>query len=249
MSELRQDGVQAAGCPSADLQGRSVVVCVKWGLLYGSEYVHRLYDGLRRNTTLPFRFICFTDDPSGLRDDIEHRPLLNPDVIGWWHKSWLFSDECGLTDQVVYMDLDTVITGNVDEMLAWRGEFIIAANPASRSRNPKAGNIGAMLMGWRGGMDYGRDTWGRVLRGGPSLYGNQAHTGDQRLMGLHPPDGGFRFWQDECPGARIVSYKADIRANGNALPDDVAVVCFHGTPRPHEVADLPWMQEHWREDA
>ena len=42
------------------------VACMKWGDKYGPEYVNRLYNMVERNTTLPFKFICFTDNADGL---------------------------------------------------------------------------------------------------------------------------------------------------------------------------------------
>ena len=62
------------------------VVCVKWGdwcAPHGARYVNNLYWGVRRNLTLEHRFMCFTDDPTGLDRGIEVRPLpLN--LKGWW---------------------------------------------------------------------------------------------------------------------------------------------------------------------
>ena len=51
------------------------VVCMKWGDKYGAEYVNRLYNMVARNTTLPFKFVCFTDNANGLLPEIESRPL------------------------------------------------------------------------------------------------------------------------------------------------------------------------------
>ena len=44
------------------------MVCVKWGALYGAEYVNKLYRGVRRQLSIDLapRFICFTDDPTDL---------------------------------------------------------------------------------------------------------------------------------------------------------------------------------------
>src|SRR5262245_38260455 len=51
------------------------VVCLKWGTRYGPEWVNRLYGMVARNTTWTVRFVCFTDDPSGIRPEVECRPL------------------------------------------------------------------------------------------------------------------------------------------------------------------------------
>ena len=46
-------------------------VCVKWGKKYGSDYVNALYDGVVRNVPCPsLHFVCLTDDPAGLRDEV-----------------------------------------------------------------------------------------------------------------------------------------------------------------------------------
>jgi hypothetical protein len=47
------------------------VYTVKWGTRYGSEYVNKLYRGIKRNTTIDFDFYCCTDDASGLSDEIK----------------------------------------------------------------------------------------------------------------------------------------------------------------------------------
>ena len=54
------------------------VACMKWGDKYGPEYVNRLYNMVERNTTLPFKFICFTDNADGLLPEVSVRPL--PDM-------------------------------------------------------------------------------------------------------------------------------------------------------------------------
>ena len=51
------------------------IICMKWGTKFGASYVNRLYDMVERNTTVPHRFVCFTDDANGLNPNIETRPL------------------------------------------------------------------------------------------------------------------------------------------------------------------------------
>ena len=40
----------------------NLIFCMKWGTLYGPEYVNTLYSMVKRNLTLDFRMVCFTDD-------------------------------------------------------------------------------------------------------------------------------------------------------------------------------------------
>ena len=51
------------------------VICMKWGRLYGPEYVNNLHSGVTRHLKRPHRFVCFTDDPLGLNSAIETFPL------------------------------------------------------------------------------------------------------------------------------------------------------------------------------
>ena len=61
------------------------------------------------------------------------------------------------------------------------------------------------------------------------------------------------YAQDLMPG--VVSYKDGVEGNrmmraGDeprcSLPAGMRLVCFHGRPRPSDVASAPWMQEHWK---
>ena len=49
--------------------------CLKWGNLYGSEYVNRSYGGLLKHCKIPFHFICYTDDKKGISSEIETRDI------------------------------------------------------------------------------------------------------------------------------------------------------------------------------
>ena len=52
-----------------------LVLCMKWGTLYGAADVNRLAAQVRRNLARPHRFICFTDDAAGLDAGVEPLPL------------------------------------------------------------------------------------------------------------------------------------------------------------------------------
>ena len=41
---------------------KNYIVCLKHGIKYGSQYVNNLYSMVQRHCTLPFEFVCFTDD-------------------------------------------------------------------------------------------------------------------------------------------------------------------------------------------
>lgn len=98
------------------------IVCIKHGdSVYSWEYVDKLYRGVQRSLTAPFNFTVFTDtvDNSKIYNQIQLPNI--PDLIGrergkaaWWYKTWLFSNEHELQRQLIYFDLDVMITGNCD---------------------------------------------------------------------------------------------------------------------------------------
>ena len=67
----------AAATAASGAGAALTVVCVKWGTLYGPEYVNRLSRSCRRllGGAGVAAFVCFTDDASGLDGDVEARPL------------------------------------------------------------------------------------------------------------------------------------------------------------------------------
>ena len=97
------------------------LVCVKWGTRYGPEFVNRLYAMVQRNTSRPVRFICLTDDSTGVRPEVEcvdlpplpcEHPKKTP---GKWRKLVLWSRTLpGIQGPLLFVDLDSVIVGSLD---------------------------------------------------------------------------------------------------------------------------------------
>ena len=76
-----------------------LIFCMKWGTVYGPDYVNILHAMVARNITGPFQVVCFTDDATGIREEVMCRPLpslhceIPPDVPGKWPKVALWSRE------------------------------------------------------------------------------------------------------------------------------------------------------------
>lgn len=90
------------------------ICCVKHGDKYSSEHVNRLYRMVKKNTTIPFKFYCLTEDPTDIIDDVTIIPLDETlKMKAWWWKICLFQD--GMPDGInTYFDLDVVIQSNID---------------------------------------------------------------------------------------------------------------------------------------
>ena len=98
------------------------VVCVKWGDRYGPEFVNRLWAMVDRHTSRPVRFLCLTDDRTGVRAEVECHdlpplPCEHPKATpGKWRKLVLWSRElAGVEGPLLFIDLDSVIVGSLDE--------------------------------------------------------------------------------------------------------------------------------------
>ena len=103
------------------------VLCIKWGSKYSAEYVNKLYNMVERHLTLTHRFICLTDDPTGLHPLIETRPLLRTDLKYSYTKFELFEKELhDITGQILFLDLDVVINNSIDDLFLYEpdAEFV-----------------------------------------------------------------------------------------------------------------------------
>ena len=87
---------------------------------YTPDYVSKLYRSLKRNSTIPFEFICLSDT------DVEADVVLpynhHDKIKKHWHKLKFFSPHFAYQnpgDDIIVMDIDQVITGNVDELIGY----------------------------------------------------------------------------------------------------------------------------------
>lgn len=207
------------------------IACVKVGDRYPAEYVNILHDSVRRNLSkeVEGRFVCLTDDPTGLDEGIEV-VRMPTDLQGWWAKLYLFAPNVfSENERVLYFDLDMVIVGALDEIASYAGKFAILSDAY------RPGGLQSSCMAFPGGtMGYVWQFWN--ADGRPRLPG-----GDQEWIERMVPNP--TLLQDEYPGA-FLSYKVDM-AGRRTLPRGARVVDFHGRPKPDEV-DADWVKQIWR---
>lgn len=202
--------------------GMLTVACVyKPGGGFSDDYVYRLRDGVKQHCQAEHNFVCLT---SQRLKSVETIPLAQ-DWIGWWNKLQLFKKD-QFSGPVVYFDLDTMIVGDITDIVSKPQEFAVLSDFYGKHR------INSGVMAWNADKDwsalYELFDASRV----PEYSQSMEKWGDQGWIEnnlLEPP----ARLQDQFPG-KIVSYKADIRKQ-NAVPEGAAIVCFHGKPRPHQI--------------
>src|SRR4030042_6596875 len=112
------------------------IVCMKWGPKYPAEYANKLYGMVRRNIQGPIRFLCLTDDPTGVRSEIECLPcptvsLPAPYNNTGWRKISLWASELpGMEGDWLFLDLDVIVTGTLDDFFDFEPEktFVVMQN-------------------------------------------------------------------------------------------------------------------------
>jgi len=88
---------------------------------YTPDYVSKLYRGLKKNSTIPFEFICISDNKN-IEADVILPYNHYSDIKKHWHKLKFFSPQFAHQqpgDDIIIMDIDQIIVNNVDELLNW----------------------------------------------------------------------------------------------------------------------------------
>lgn len=242
-----------------------IVLCMKWGTLYPAEYVNVLYNAVRAHLPGPFRFICLTGEADGLAAGIEVFPI--PEIglearhyaDGAWPKIGVFSaDLYGLRGRALFIDLDSVICGDLGALFELPGRLLAIDNAPWREGGPPR------LMSSVFAFDLGSlpEVVARLQADRDVLVA--AHGIEQVYLQAAVPDAGF--W----PPGWIVSFKHHLRQPigldrlrpPRRPPEGARIVAFHGRPRPIELirpgrarwerfphygrGPVRWMQDYWQ---
>jgi len=224
------------------------IICLKWGNKYGPEYVNNLYNGIKKNTTLAFTLHCFTDDSSGISQDVTIHDLKYKGIDGWWNKLYLFSGEVDIDGRVLFIDLDTLITGNIDQLMLIDKGFVMIRD----FFYPRQNNDGSGLMSFE--TKTHPEIWNTFMAN-PQAAVKELHPhGDQKWIVKFVD--GVKHWQDILP-EHVVSYKVHC---AGGLPRNARVVCYHGIPSIPEsintqtiaqgiiLKPATWVKEFWNNE-
>lgn len=223
------------------------VICIKWGAKYGPDYVNRLYAMVARHITPPFTLSCFTDDGAGIRSDVKVFPLpvleakMPVNTPGMWPKSRLWGATLGdLTGNVLFLDLDLVITGSLDAFFTHgpADGVVVARNPVRPLERLGQTSVFRFPVGKLAPMQaiFAADPQGTADK----------YRYEQRFL-THNAPGGITFFpsawvrhfRQNCQYPFPLNYAFEPR-----LPKGAKIVIFPGGLKPHE-AVLGTYDEAW----
>lgn len=222
------------------------VLCVLWGDKFSKDYVYNLKSAVARNTTVPHKFICLTDQ---VLEDVETL-ILRPGLEGWWNKMQLFDGR--VKGRIVYLDLDTLITGNIDWLMNYDGPFAGIEDLGSVNSHQQhlKGKFQSGVVAW----DSKDADWIWNDFNFRKGLATSAFRGDGEYLESIVPTHRRVLLQRRYP-QQIKSYKYDVYPNNIG---GSSIVCFHG--RPSIIQSMTetvetstktyepqsWVSEYWR---
>jgi hypothetical protein len=248
---------------------------MKWGRLYGPEYVNHLRAGVARHLQRPHRFVCFTDDAAGLRADVEAQPL---PALGLpaghcdrrWQKLAVFREQLGdLRGTTLFLDLDLVVVGDLAPFFDLPGRFFIIRDDDLFRRKPlrkvnperdrflhSVGNSSVFRFEI-GAQRYILDAYLADPAGATAGYEISQQFQSAQLAA----HGDLHYWpSDWCVSFKNACVPRGLRsyAQDPALPPGARIVVFAGAPKMSEVlaggghkwyrriGNIDWLRQAWQ---
>lgn len=191
---------------------------------YNADYVNRLFNSIDRNLSHPHKNICFTNNPEGIREGIEIKPLTTEGLKGNLKKLEQFNPNNGLEGRILSFDLDNVIIGSLDEFAENNSKFIICEAINKNRKGKNGGNVMAFNAG------YGNYIWEKVHE--KYNFYKRKSKGMERFL-FDKLIKTMDFW----PKGKVVSYRHNIKTGKVKDLSKVAIISCHGKPNPADIKD------------
>ena len=229
------------------------VVCLKWGDKYSSEYVNKLYSMVKRNLTVDYEFVCFTENNKGIDPSIRIEALPGLPVTGWWFKPMFFNPNLMLNGTILFLDLDIVIFRNIDNFFTYEQEKFCIIRDFNRYIIKNYDKFNSSVFRLTTGQHS--HVYNDFMKDPKNV--SKRYLGDQDWI-RHCIKKDFMYWPDEW----IQSYKWEMRgkpimdnkpkgqrdflkSGDPVIKDKTSVAVFHGDPNPHNCKD-PWVVDRWQ---
>jgi len=252
------------------------ICTIYFGDLYTPDYVEKLFNSIRRNSSIPFQSVCISDDPN-VSADIVLPYNYYSDVKLHWHKLKFFSPNFAYQnpgDDIIVMDIDQIITGNVDDLIGhpvqenelitygiwWNSEELIEKGLALETN-------GGFYKFKSGSLKY---VWDNFIENPEYWQMHYYKKGDVhfKYYGEQNYVNWKVFWEGNAkiiktPEKWIGKYHTDYYENTllnkkycdkfktdymflDNVNDNIKVVHFTGPGKTIHEHDTSWIKEHWK---
>ncbi len=222
------------------------VICMKWGTIYSSDYVNVLYNACKNNITGDFTFVCLTNDPQGIDNNIVIFPIPEIGLAEWqyysgaWPKLGVFkSDLYGLTGRALFIDLDSMIWGNIDRLFDHTASIV--GIDTSENWRPNAINSKFDPLLGTGVFAFTIGEQSQILEKFQNDSNHIVNNCKLEQVWVQIAANGLEYW----PINWVISFKRwlrrpiglDLFLEPKSPPNEISILAFHGTPRPIELID------------
>lgn len=228
--------------------------CVIHGTAYDWSYVDKLYSMLCRNLSRPVKLHVYTEASRPVPAPYIKHELDDWGISGpkraWWYKMQLFNT-VHHAGPLLYMDLDVVITGNIDWIWQGNTHYFWAVKDFKYLWRPTHVGINSSVMWWdTQRFQYvwhtfcknDRRTMFLKYHGDQDFITNTVDQQAQRLLNQEQ----VKSWRWQCFDGGYDFKKKQWKTpnSGTGIDSKTSVLVFHGNPKPHEVQD-PTIDQHW----
>ena len=211
---------------------------------YGAEHVNILFESIKRNTNVRFTPICVTDDATGIDKSITTIPLWNTytHLGGCYNRLFLFSKEARklFGEKLICIDLDTVITGNIDHILSREEDFVINEfRPVGQKYQKYNGGLLSLVTGSRTEVweKFNEKTSIKIL---DDLRNNQGYLGSDQAWIQYVLGNNESLFTNQNGVYDFNQFYHD-------LPKDAGIVLFPGRTDPLiEKEHITWIKNLWK---
>tara|TARA_B100000768_G_C11183276_1_gene333909 strand:- start:99 stop:878 length:780 start_codon:yes stop_codon:yes gene_type:complete len=223
---------------------------IKWGSEFNPDDINILKRAAFANTSFKTRFICLTDDRKGLDSDIETFPIPEFELYsetpkkGIWPKISLFHpDISDIAELVVFLDIDTIICGCLDELFNDPHDnlMLLSCGPRWVNMDPALSTHAATgVMAYR---PIFQSHLFRIFCEDIDKFTSQ-FTVEQMFVGFAAEKVSYFpiLWIESFKYHLRQGYLVDLIKPPRRPKDTTKLVAFHGFPRPRHVGDrnLVW---------
>lgn len=223
------------------------VVTWLWGKKYGTEDVRKLQAGVTRHLKQDHRF--FVAHPQADDDYLTKIPGCFC-RLRMFDKGWQAENGVQEGDRIACMDLDSVVTGELDPLFNRPETFMILQGANAANPCPFNGSLMMLRAGWH------QEVWSDFTLEKAQAVPFYEFPDDQGWLHHKLPNaagwkvgsqsGVYAFMKPGWPTVQVEDI-GDGRKGKQTddLPVDARLVVFPGWRSPEKFKHLPWIKQNW----